>query len=153
MLFRSGGEWIEVIPANVTKIMEAVEANKVATATGYTVDYDAKIQPPGGFVEFEEAFTATFELSADKLAAMAVEALIAALPTPVTLANKADVVAARAAYELLTAKGKGFVGNLATLEAAEAVIAELDSRAEFDRLAKLVKEIKEIGRASCRERV
>ena len=76
---------------------------------------------------------------------MAVEALIAALPTPVTLANKADVVAARAAYELLTAKGKGFVGNLATLEAAEAVIAELDSRAEFDRLAKLVKEIKDGG--------
>lgn len=70
-----------------------------------------------------------------------VSAQIEALPQAVTLENKAEVTAARTAYNALTEKGKGYVTNLATLTNAEETIALLEQdlidradAAEVDRL-------------------
>ena len=77
---------------------------------------------------------------ADKDAAAAVDAQIAALPTidSLTLSDKASVEEARAAYNRLTDTQKGYVTGLATLEAAEARIAELVQAATDAEVAQTV---------------
>lgn len=58
-------------------------------------------------------------------------ASINALPTAVTLADEAAVVAIRTAYDALTADEKALVTNFAILEAAEAEIAGLKTAAQL----------------------
>ncbi|MDO4289001.1 MAG: Ig-like domain-containing protein [Eubacterium sp.] len=67
----------------------------------------------------------------DKNAAAAVDALIERLPAAdrLILEDKADVEAARAAYNALTDDQKALVEDLKTLEAAEGRIAELEAEA------------------------
>ncbi len=61
----------------------------------------------------------------DKASAKAVEDLIDALPTPtdVTVEDEEAIKAARDAYDVLTQAAKEMVGNLETLEQAEAALA------------------------------
>ncbi|ARF18014.1 S-layer homology domain-containing protein [Sporosarcina ureae] len=77
--------------------------------------------------------------AADKAAAAAATAKVTALPAvgSLTLADKADVDAARAAYEALTATQKGLVSaaTLETLKNAEAKIAELVAASEDGKKA------------------
>ena len=63
-------------------------------------------------------------------AADAVIAMIDALPSPVTLADKEAVEAARAAYDALTYTQKQLVTNLSVLEAAEAAIAQAEAEVD-----------------------
>jgi LPXTG-motif cell wall-anchored protein len=74
------------------------------------------------------------ELTADKAAADAVTAKIAALPAQITLTDKAQVEAARTAYDGLTDAQKAQVTNLDRLTAAEAKIAELQHAALIGRV-------------------
>ena len=78
--------------------------------------------------DLEAAETKIVELeeqASDEEAAAAVEAEIAALPAEVTLADEADVEAARANYDALTAAQQALVTNLDVLEDAEAAIESL----------------------------
>lgn len=77
---------------------------------------------------------------ADKDAAAAVDAQIAALPAidSLTLSDKASVEEARAAYDRLTDTQKGYVTGLVTLESAEARIAELVQAATDAEVAQTV---------------
>ncbi|MDD4166509.1 MAG: InlB B-repeat-containing protein [Endomicrobiaceae bacterium] len=59
----------------------------------------------------------------DRSCAAAVDALISALPEELTPEDKADVEAARVAYDALTESQKGFIQNLAYLETKEAELA------------------------------
>ncbi|EMT52286.1 hypothetical protein I532_11554 [Brevibacillus borstelensis AK1] len=61
----------------------------------------------------------------DKEAAQAVDSLIIALPANITLADEADVNAARTAFDALTPAQQELVKNKAILEAAEKKIADL----------------------------
>ncbi len=59
-----------------------------------------------------------------------IDNIILAGEKAITLDDKADVEAARAAYEALTETQKAYVENVADLEAAEATIAELEKAAQ-----------------------
>lgn len=81
-------------------------------------------------VDFSEDNGATSVSSAGLSAvqqAAAVDDLIAAIPSPVSLGDEAAIAAARAAYDALDNDAKALVGNLATLQAAETELAELKS--------------------------
>ena len=69
---------------------------------------------------------------AHKFAAALVEAMISKLPDgkAVTLADEADIIAARAAYDALTEEEKELVANLNHLEAAEAALAQKQEEAQ-----------------------
>ena len=67
---------------------------------------------------------------ADREAAQAVDDMILALPANITLQDEAAVTAARSAYNDLTAAQKGYVVNLAGLEAAEQALAALQAQPE-----------------------
>ncbi|MBR6548411.1 MAG: dockerin type I repeat-containing protein [Clostridia bacterium] len=64
---------------------------------------------------------------ADREAAAAVDAKIAALPETVAVADKAEVSAARAAYDALNDKAKSYVTKLDILVADETAIATLEA--------------------------
>ncbi len=67
---------------------------------------------------------------ADKAAAKAVDDMILALPANITLQDEAAVTAARSAYDGLTTAQKGYVTDLAKLEAAEQALAALQAQPE-----------------------
>ena len=75
-------------------------------------------------------------------AAKAVEALIDAIGTPVTLDSEAAIVAAREAYDKLTEAQKLLVRNYDALTAAETALAELkktdEDQAAADRVKALI---------------
>ncbi len=70
---------------------------------------------------------AVLQDKADRQAAAAVDAIIAALPETVAVADKADVAAARTAYEDLNDKAKSYVTKLDILVADETAIATLEA--------------------------
>ncbi len=76
----------------------------------------------------EQSIAKQEEEHANKEAAAAVDALINALPTAenMTIDDKADVVAARAAYTALTDTQKKLVKGLMALRAAETAITEIE---------------------------
>ena len=74
----------------------------------------------------EEALANLGKPDPDKEAAKAVMDLIEKLPAEIKLENKAEVQAARDAYDKLTAEQQKLVTNLQKLEAAEAKIKELE---------------------------
>jgi len=82
----------------------------------------------GGANVSQENVTIEFSSEADQAAAQIVIGQIAALPAveDLTLTDKDDVEAAREAYTALTETQQGLVTNLATLEVAEAKIAQLE---------------------------
>jgi hypothetical protein len=65
------------------------------------------------------------QLESDKKAAQAVENLIGALPSPVTLADEGLITAIRQAYLALTDSQKQMVTNLNDLQAAEEALRKL----------------------------
>lgn len=85
--------------------------------------------------EYEISFTPEDAVN-PAVAAKVVNDQIKALPATITLADEGKVVAARAAYDALTAEAKKLVVNYATLEAAEKKIADL-KKSEGDAAANL----------------
>lgn len=77
----------------------------------------------------EEAFAAFDKTEEDETAARAVEEKIAAIGTPVTLDSETAVLAARKAYDSLTATQKALVDNYSTLSAAERTLKSLKDEA------------------------
>ena len=77
------------------------------------------------------SFNSTWgELYLDHADVKAVIALIDAIPNTVTLANKATVAEARAAYDALMAEQQSLVGNYSRLTGAEAAINDIESANE-----------------------
>ena len=122
---------INAIPDSVTlKDKGAVEAARKA----YDALTDAQKQ---GVINYDKLTDAERTISAlealekadaeDKAAAKAVEDLIDKLPDTLTLSDKADVNAAREAYDALTDTQKNLVTNYADLEKAENTIAALEA--------------------------
>lgn len=96
---------------NVITLTKSLVSYKGTPLTG---EYNISFKPEGGIDPV------------DADAAKAVSNKIAALPANITLANEADVQAARAAYDALkNADVKALVKNLKTLEAAEKKIEDL----------------------------
>lgn len=90
----------------------------VALAVGGVVTLPVISRPP---VEQPAISEPTLQgITADE-----VEAMIDALPDPVTAADSVRVLNARMAYRSLTAQQRQQVGNLALLEAAEQTLSEL----------------------------
>lgn len=89
----------------------------------------------------EEAFAAFDKTEEDEAAADAVEALIAAIGTPVTLNGEAAILAARKAYDSLTATQKTLVGNYTALTAAEASLKTLKDKAAAQKAEELIEAI------------
>ena len=123
---------IAELPAEIALTDKAAVEDARAAYDALTDDQKAFVE---GLATLEAAEAKIAELQAaadkaeaDKAAAAAVDAAIAALNVE-TLEDKADVEAARAAYDALTDDQKAFVEGLATLEAAEAKIAELEAAA------------------------
>ena len=86
-------------------------------------------------LENAEKAIATMEQSAaDRAAARVVSDQIAALSDPITLADKAAVEAARAAFKELSEAQQALVYNLAVLEQAEQDLVDL-AKAEADKAA------------------
>ena len=108
---------------------------------------------PTAIEKLEAAEAKVAELEADKAAAEAVEALIAALPEAddITLDDAAAVAAAKDAYETLTDGQKALVSEelAGKLEAAEAKVAELEAsaadQAAADAATALINALPEAG--------
>ncbi len=126
-----------------------MEKNVASVVTQLEADETATITVSVSAAELDEPLTDTVELTvkkaavetpdpADVSAAEAVEKLINDLPAAddITLENKADVEAARAAYDELNDAAKALVSEdaVAKLEAAEKQIADLE-KAENDAAA------------------
>jgi len=106
------------------------DADQVEAArTAYDALTDAQKAQVTNLDRLTAAEARITELTADKAAADAVTAKIAALPAQITLTDKAQVEAARTAYDGLTDAQKPQVTNLDKLTAAEAKIAELQHAA------------------------
>ena len=103
--------------------------NIATTTTDVTIALENAIFAIGEIPTDEELTNA--EKAADQAAADEVKDMITALPAVagMTLADKSDVEAARAAYDELTADQKVLVTNLSTLTVAETKIAELEADA------------------------
>ena len=88
----------------------------------------------------EDRVTELEKIAADQAAAKKVTDQIDALAAPeaMTLADKAAVEQARAAYEALTKDQKAYVDHLDVLKAAEARIAELEAAAADQAVAQAV---------------
>ena len=103
------------------------------TQKGLVSNYDTLTAAEAKIAQLQQA-------AADAAAAKAVDEAIAALPVidELTLDNQAQVAAARAAYDALTADQKALVQNLDTLIAAEAKITQLQQAAADAATAKAV---------------
>ncbi len=83
----------------------------------------------GSIEEIQDAIDEVNKDVADEAAAKVVRELIDELPEVITLEDKADVVAARAAYEALTEDQQVLVTNVDVLVAAEDAIVALEDEA------------------------
>ena len=140
---------INNLPSTITLAdKEAVEAARAA----YDALTSAQKNLVTNYERLQKAESAIAQLEAEqdeieknKAAAKVVVDLIDALPSPITLADKDAVSAARAAYNNLTADQKGYVTNYDKLTAAEATIAELEAKekekAEVNAVIALINEI------------
>ena len=93
--------------------------------------YDALTETQQALVTNYQALLDAEQALADSDAAAAVDALIDALSEPYV---RADVEAARTAYDNLTEAQQALVTELAELEAAEQTLADIDAAAEVDAL-------------------
>ena len=93
-----------------------------------------------GNVTYTATFEATPNTNPDQAAADAVSATINALPTEVTVNDKATIEAARVAYEALTDDQKALVDadTLAKLTAAEEAFAAAADQAAADGVAQMI---------------
>lgn len=133
------GQWRDVVNSIATPSAPYAEINAQATTsnTVNVIDFDEvtsrKLQvkftnPPGaysGIVELEVYLS----LTPDATAAAAVTSLLQSLPTgtAVALTDKTAIVAARTAYDQLTAPQKQLVTNLNRLLEAEAGLGALEA--------------------------
>ena len=128
---------IAALPSQITLAdKDAVEAARAA----YDALTDAQKQLVTNLSTLEdaEAAIAQAEAEVNQAAADVVIEQINALPSPVTLADKDAVEAARAAYDALTDPQKQLVTNLSTLEDAEAAIAQAEEEADNQAAADVV---------------
>ncbi len=141
------GEYImidNIVMAGEKAITLEDKANVEAARAAYDALTDAQKSYVANVAALEAAEATIAELekaaqeAADKEAAAAVDAIIAELPAEIALENKAAVEAARTAYDALTDAQKAFVEGLATLEAAEGVIAALEKAAADKAAAEAV---------------
>lgn len=97
---------------------------------GPTIDIEDPIEPINPVMPVDP--------DADAVAAAHVDALIAAISSPVTLESESAILAARDAYNVLPDGAKELVQSLPTLEAAEAeldaLVAGLPEPGESDQL-------------------
>lgn len=114
---------IDALPA-VEALALVNEADVEAARAAYDALSDYQKDQVTNYADLEAA-----EAKISDLHVEAVETLITALPAveALTLADAADVEAARAAYDALTAAQQAEVTNYDTLTAAEAVITALES--------------------------
>jgi uncharacterized protein YjdB len=103
--------------------------NSMATDQGYLAltAYERLLSEKTSFYNMNDVKIKDQEAEIDQAAAKVVIDQIAALPAvdQLVITDKADVEAARTAYDALTIKQKALVNNLDALVAAEAKIAEL----------------------------
>lgn len=88
----------------------------------------------------EEKLEQLTEDARQQVLAKEVEAQINALPTveALTIDDKAQVLVAREAYQLLSLEAQQYVGNLLTLEILESKLVDLEAGIESERLAEEV---------------
>ncbi|MGI6221364.1 MAG: cell wall-binding repeat-containing protein, partial [Coriobacteriales bacterium] len=130
---------IDALPAPGDMSVATFEANRDAVAAAVaaymalTSDQKALVTNHAA-LDAAEARIVELQVLYDQAQAEAVDDLIDALPASTTIesfeADKALVEAARTAYEGLTDAQKEYVENLTDLEAAEAIIADME--AEYD---------------------
>lgn len=89
----------------------------------------------------EKAYADLVKTAEDEAAANAVEELINAIGTPVTLSSEKTIADARAAYDKLDATQKALVDNYKTLTDAEAALKRLKDEAEANKVEALINAI------------
>ncbi len=119
---------IDALPETLT------EENGVAVEQARQA-YEGLTDAQKGYVtnlaELEAAEETLTALKVDLAAARQVMELISYLPSPVTPENEGEIQEARAAYNALTDTQKGYVTNLAVLEAAEAQLEQVKQDIEL----------------------
>ena len=122
---------------------EQQQIQQAATQTATAIDAGEYKEGIDAVVDAARAQLATIKTADDydHEEADAVETLIANIGT-VTLNSEDAILAAKAAYNALTAGGKGYVTNYATLQAAEARLTELkQEKANADAVVTLINAI------------
>ena len=89
----------------------------------------------------EEAYADCIKTAEDEAAADAVERLIEAIGTPVTLDSESSITTARKAYDALNATQKTLVGNYTVLTEAEATLKAIRDELAADEVEDLIDEI------------
>ena len=91
---------------------------------------------------------------ADEIAARSVVNQINGIPSNISLSDKSDIEAARANYNSLSADEKGLVTNLARLEKAESLMAELEKRNKVvERVVKAIRGLSSVSKKKKPSRV
>jgi len=124
----------------LVEYQDSIDLYNALVAVNDPADYRLELFPglihgPGGKFLSEDNLNAVYawlndkldvpELTEDQLAARAVDNLISAIGDKITRDSEDAILAARDAYEALTAEGKAAVTMLAQLEAAEAALIKL----------------------------
>jgi len=129
-----------------TTVTDNVDKDLVAVATGgvdtsiegtYILTYNVSDLAGNAAIAVTRNVVVSAVVNPDAAAAKTVQDAITALPATITLTNKDAVVAARTAFDGLTATQQALVTNVATLTAAETTIANLEAEAATETAAEL----------------
>ncbi|MBR4868751.1 MAG: hypothetical protein IKU10_06305, partial [Clostridia bacterium] len=129
---------IAAISDTVTLNDKVAIENARAAYEALTDDQKALVENINKLTTAETRIPVLEQEAADKAAAQVVVDQIAALSSPITLAEKSAVQAARAAYNGLTDAQKGYVTNYNALTAAETRIPVLEQEAADKAVAQIV---------------
>ena len=112
------------VTAMIDALPDPVTAEDEAAVQQARTAYDALTEKQKKLITNLSVLEAAEKIIADLKAAGSVMALISALPSDITLDDRADVEAARSAYSALTEAQKQLVSNLSVLEQAEQSITD-----------------------------
>ena len=126
------GDYVTTLAAKVwTKVVITPEIIEQGNNGTWFINVTTGAGTAGWQISSIYSFNSTWgEVYLDHADVKAVIALIDAIPNTVTLANKATVAEARAAYDALMAEQQSLVGNYSRLTGAEAAINDIESANE-----------------------
>lgn len=136
--------WVEALIAAIGEVSADSGAAIDAAHRAYdalSAEQKSRVTNYDVLLAAEEAYADCIKTAEDEAAADAVERLIEAIGTPVTLDSESSITTARKAYDALNATQKTLVGNYTVLTEAEATLKAIRDELAADEVEDLIDEI------------
>ena len=136
--------WVEALIAAIGEVSADSGAAIDAARRAYdalSAEQKSRVTNYDVLLAAEEAYADCIKTAEDEAAADAVERLIEAIGTPVTLDSESSITTARKAYDALNATQKTLVGNYTVLTEAEATLKAIRDELAADEVEDLIDEI------------